>query len=156
MRTAFYVLLTAGAGLSLALAPPASRAGKTVDPDTVSRPAGTSLPASNLADPVLVAKGEALFDSLQLSENGLTCKSCHYKFEAYTETFLKPYPHAVDMAAKRAGLDQVDADEMVQLCLVVTMDSKTLAWDSEDLAALTAYVLQQQRDFQASSGAPDQ
>jgi cytochrome c peroxidase len=121
---------------------------RKVDPKLVTRPAGTTLLATD-NDGQALSIGEKLFDSLQLSENGLTCKSCHYKYEAYEKSFKAPYPHAVGMAKKRAGLDQVEADEMVQLCLIVTMDSKPLDWQSSELAALTAYVLKQQREFSA-------
>ncbi len=124
----------------------AAFAEKRVDPNTVQRPTDyTALQATDEKE--LKAEGEKLFDSLKLSENGLTCKSCHFKLEAYDESFKSPYPHPVGMAKRRAGLEQVHADEMVQLCLVVTMDSQPLPWDSRELAALTAYVLQQQVDF---------
>ncbi len=124
----------------------AAFAEKRVDPKTVQRPANyTPMQVPDEAE--LKAEGEKLFDSLQLSENGLTCKSCHFNLEGYAESFKSPYPHPVGMAERRAGLEQVHEDEMVQLCLVVTMDSKPLPWDSRELAALTAYVLQQQVDF---------
>lgn len=140
-----------GVGLVFFASSPASWAGKKVDPATVTRPAGMTLdlPKDTKA---LLPLGEKLFDSLKLSENGLTCKSCHFKFEAYEESFKKPYPHAVGMAKKRAGLDSVHVDEMNQLCLVVTMDSKPLPWGSQELLALTAYVLEQQKDFRKRSG----
>ncbi len=117
-----------------------------VDPISVTRPEGTKRFVSD-DKTALLADGEKLFDSLKISENGLTCKSCHYKFEQYQSSFKTPYPHAVGMAKKRAGLDAVGAEQMVQLCLTVTMDSKPLAWSSRELAALKAYVLQQQKDF---------
>ena len=117
-----------------------------LDATLVQRPSGY-VQAQTKDEKASTAKGEKLFDSLKLSENGLTCKSCHYKYEAYRESFKKPYPHPVEMATTRVGLKQVHADEMVQLCLVVTMDSKPLPWDSEELADLTAYVLEQQVEF---------
>lgn len=123
---------------------------RTVDPALVTRPAGTELFKAD-DDAALLAEGERLFDSLKLSENGLTCKSCHFRLEAYESSFREPYPHAVGMASKRAGLAQVHADEMVQLCLVVTMDSVPLDWASRELAALTAYVLAQQADYRATA-----
>ncbi len=144
MRVLF--LIVACSALVALFGASAVRAGKTVDPATVTRPADLKPPVAT-DDADVLAKGEKLFDSLQLSENGLTCKSCHFRLEAYEESFREPYPHGVGMAKKRAGLDAVHADEMVQLCLVVTMDSVPLAWGSPDLSALTAYVLDQQRDF---------
>lgn len=117
-----------------------------IDPALVTRPAGTSLLKAD-DEAALMAEGERLFDSLQLSENGLTCKSCHFRFEAFEPTFRTPFPHAVGLASKRAGKAQVEADEMVQVCLVATMDSVPLSWTSRELAALTAYVLDQQKAF---------
>ncbi|MEQ8825529.1 MAG: hypothetical protein RIC14_14265 [Filomicrobium sp.] len=130
---------------------PANAGGKKVDAAVVTRPADVG-PYTAPDGDKLLAEGKKLFDSLKISENGLTCKSCHFKYEAYEESFLLPYPHAVGMAKKRAGMDAVEADEMVQLCLVITMDSKPLPWESRELAALTAYVLDQQRGFIAHKG----
>jgi hypothetical protein len=36
---------------------------------------------------------------------------------------------------------------MVQLCMVIPMASKPLAWDSKELAALSAYSLEVQKTF---------
>ncbi len=38
---------------------------------------------------------------------------------------------------------------MVQLCMVVPMSADPLPWDSEELAALTAYVVALREDFAA-------
>jgi cytochrome c len=43
------------------------------------------------------------------------------------------------MTEQPGGLKQVSLDEMVQFCMVVPMAAKPLAWDSKELAALTAY-----------------
>jgi hypothetical protein len=51
------------------------------------------------------------------------------------------------MAKSKAGLEQVNAAEMVQLCMVVPMQAEPLDWQSEELAALTAYVEQQRAAF---------
>lgn len=40
----------------------------------------------------------------------------------------------------KSGADSVTAEEMVQFCVAVPLAGKLLAWDSKELAALTAYV----------------
>jgi hypothetical protein len=65
----------------------------------------------------------------------------------FNPSFVKAYPHPVDMPQQRAGLQQVSLDEMVQFCMVVPMASKPLPWNSRELAALTAYAGEVQKDF---------
>ena len=45
------------------------------------------------------------------------------------------------MAVNKAGMTSVDADEFVQFCIVVPLKGEPLAWESKQLAALTAYVV---------------
>jgi hypothetical protein len=54
------------------------------------------------------------------------------------------------MAKQRAGLDEVTAAEMVQLCMVIPMGAQPLVWNSVELAALAAYVEDIQQGFDAS------
>ena len=68
-------------------------------------------------------------------------------------SFAEPYPHPVQMAKDRAGLDQVTAAEMVQLCMVIPMQAEPLDYGSIELAALTAYVEQLQGGFDPSGTA---
>ncbi|MEE9322336.1 MAG: hypothetical protein V3U76_17990 [Granulosicoccus sp.] len=90
----------------------------------------------------LVTKGEALWNDKSLSSNGLACSSCHVgNVAAFKTTFKEPYPHQVEMASDMGGLETIDADGMVQLCMLVPMKADILPWDSEELAALTAYVV---------------
>jgi cytochrome c len=90
----------------------------------------------------LVTKGEALWNDKSLSSNGLACSSCHVgNVAAFKTTFKEPYPHQVEMASDMGGLEAIDADGMVQLCMLVPMKAEILPWDSEELAALTAYVV---------------
>jgi cytochrome c len=58
------------------------------------------------------------------------------------------------MAREKAGLWTIDADEMVQICMVVPMAAKPLPWESKELAALTTYVHEVQRTFAAPAGNP--
>ena len=57
----------------------------------------------------------------------------------FKKTFLQAYPHTVKMVNKKAKLDSISLEGMVQFCMVVHMKNDPLPWDSEDLAALTAY-----------------
>jgi cytochrome c len=125
-------------------------AAERVDRKLVSRPAGYRPYRGNHAD--LVRHGEALFKDTKLSTNGLSCNTCHTGGGAYMETFAKPYPHFVQMVADRSGMNQVQADEMVQLCMVVPMAARPLAWESKELAALTTYVTEVQKTFKPAAG----
>jgi hypothetical protein len=51
------------------------------------------------------------------------------------------------MPEERSGVAQVALDEMVQVCMVVPMASKPLPWESKELAALTVYAQEVQKDF---------
>lgn len=105
------------------------------------RPAGYQPIAG---DPVL---GEKLFNDTKLSTNGMSCASCHANHGSYTKSFAKPYPHTVAMARDQLGRKKVYLDEMIQACMVMPMAAKPLPWDSQELAALVAYVEQQQKAF---------
>ncbi len=89
----------------------------------------------------LLARGEQLWNDKSLSKKGKTaCSSCHKtSTKMFKTTFLETYPHYVKMASKKAKLDSITAEGMVQFCMVVPMKNEPLPWDSEDLAALTAY-----------------
>lgn len=95
----------------------------------------------------LVATGERLFSDTSLSTNGMSCATCHAEFQNYNPTFAEPYPHFVQMGQAVAGLDEVTAEQMVQLCMMVPMSADPLAWESEELAALTAYVVELREEF---------
>jgi cytochrome c len=116
-----------------------------VKPSDVVRPAGPLRATAAKAE--LLSRGRTLFSDTKLSSNELSCASCHTGFEAYNQTFRKAYPHFVQMTKDVGGLDSVNAETMVQFCMVVPMAAKPLPWDSMELAALTAYVENQQADF---------
>ena len=120
-------------------------AAQEVKPTDVVRPAGMA--AATAARSELLTRGKELFSDTKLSSNEMSCASCHTGFEAYNPTFRQPYPHFVQMAKDLGGLDSVNAETMVQFCMVVPMAAKPLPWDSKDLAALTAYVEAQQSAF---------
>jgi cytochrome c len=116
-----------------------------IDPTLVTRPAGITLFAAAPAQ--LLKEGERLWNNRFLGSSGLACQTCHLNHANFNPSFVKAYPHPVAMPHQRAGLQQVTLDEMVQFCLVVPMARKPLAWESKELAALTAYAGQVQKGF---------
>lgn len=112
------------------------------------RPAGYRPRKGSQAE--LVAAGKTLFSDTKLSTNGMSCNTCHQGNAAFQATFAKPYPHAVGMTSDM-GIKQVHADEMVQFCLITPMAAKPLPWNSRELAALTAYVVDLQKGFKPTA-----
>lgn len=143
--------LTAAAGL-VALSATGLALAQGQDGARVTRPAGTAPFAGDPAE--LVAVGEKLFSDTALSTNEMSCASCHADYGAYAETFREAYPHKVAMADGMFGLPSVDAEQMVQICMVMPMAAQPLAWDSQELAALTAYVTKVQSEFAARPASP--
>lgn len=128
-----------------------------IDPAKVRQPEGVRLASGTRPD--LLAKGEDLWNDRSLGRSGLACSSCHLRTDdglaQVQASFAEPYPHRVEMAADVAGLAQVNAAEMVQLCMTVPMASDPLPWDSIELAALSAQVehLQQELGAKAAKSA---
>lgn len=77
-----------------------------------------------------------------LSASGRSCNSCHAEVDSYNPTFNKPWPHFVASVKSKTGLDKITAEGMVQFCMISAMGVRQLPWDSETLAALTAFVLE--------------
>ena len=126
-------------------------AAAAVDPKLITRPKGTRLYAGDGAE--LRKEGERLWNDTKLSTNGMSCNTCHQNHGSFNASFARPYPHKVAMAQEKAGLKTIHMDEMVQICMVVPMAAKPLPWDSRELAALTAYTAQVQKDFQRAAKA---
>jgi len=122
-----------------------------IDAKLIKRPAGITL-FSGVSRAQLVKEGEKLFRDPSLSPNKTTCNDCHTTNDLFKPGFAKPYPHPVGMAKVRAGVSgELHADEFVQFCMLAPMASKPLAWDSRELAALAAYVIDvKQKDFRAA------
>jgi cytochrome c len=125
----------------------ATAVAQSLDPERVTRPEGTALHDAPRAE--LEARGAELFADASLSTNEMSCVTCHADFAQYNDTFAEPYPHFVQMGSDMAGLDEVTAAEMVQLCMIVPMAAEPLPWDSVELAALTAYVEAERERFAA-------
>jgi len=117
----------------------------TEDPGAqITRPAGYKALSGD------AKLGEKLFNDPKLSTNGMSCASCHANHGAFSDSFAKPYPHTVAMAEDQLGRKTVHLDEMIQGCMVMPMAAKPLPWNSKELAALTAYLLEVQKTFKPS------
>lgn len=138
MNKCAFALLAGCLGLATM---PASSVAAGNDAAQTVRPAAYKPIAGN---PVL---GEKLFNDTKLSTNGMSCASCHANHAMYADSFAQPYPHTVAMARDRLGHMTVHLDEMIQACMVMPMAAKPLPWDSKELAAIVAYVEQQQKTF---------
>ncbi len=128
----------------------ASAAG--IPPEQVTRPEGTEAFQGDRAE--LVAKGELLWNDKSVSDNGKkACVSCHKSAtKMFKASFQDDYPHAVKMAKKKSKMAEVDAEQMVQFCMLAAMkNDDVLPWDSEELAALTAFTVDViQKDYRAA------
>lgn len=130
---------------------PCAAKAKTVDTAKIRRPAGTQLATGDHDE--LLKEGEKLWNDQSLGTNGLTCDTCHNNHGTFSDGFAAPYPHKVDMVKERMGIaGKIYLDEMVQFCLVMPLASKTLPWESRELAALTAYTAEVQRTFKPKAG----
>ncbi|RMF16377.1 MAG: cytochrome C peroxidase [Candidatus Dadabacteria bacterium] len=126
--------------------PCAAKKGPDIDPDRIEQPRRPKMVKGDWK------RGEKLWNNRSLGKSGLACATCHInKYGQMRPTFAKPYPHFVQMAKDRAGLDEVNAAEMVQLCMVVPMMSDPLPWNSQELADLTAWVEHIQPGFKPAN-----
>lgn len=117
-----------------------------INPANVTRPANYRPYQGNLTD--LLEYGEKLFNDIHVSNNGHSCQSCHQNGNLFQFTFTQPYPHFVAMAKNHADLNRIELDEMIQLCMIVSMEAKPLMWNSRALAALKTYTAEIQQTFQ--------
>ena len=125
--------------------------GAAVDPARFQQP-----PSAVVAEPTpeLEARGEALWNDKSLSRNGLACATCHVGgYAQMNATFAKPFPHRVNMPAQMAGVEQVNAAEMVNFCMLQPMQAEPLGWDTSELAALAAYVEKIQKGYDPGQAA---
>ncbi len=119
----------------------------SVDPALFNQPSGATLFSGERAD--LIKEGEKLWNDRSLGRTGIACATCHFeKYAQMSATFAEPYPHYVAMPAQQGGVQEVNAAEMVNFCMVVPMGDDPLPWQSPELAALTAYVEHIQPGYQ--------
>jgi hypothetical protein len=116
---------------------------QTIPPADVTRPANTKPFSADAAK--LLAVGIQRHGDTRLSPAGRSCNTCHSDPDSYNPTFKKPWPHFVASVKTKTGLDQITAEGMVQFCMISAMGTRPLQWDSEALAALTAFVLERHK-----------
>lgn len=114
-----------------------------VPPSDVTRPVN-SKPFTGDASK-LFEIGTKRHGDTRLSSAGRSCNTCHAEADSYNATFKKPWPHFVASVTSKTGLDTITAEGMVQFCMISAMGVRPLPWDSETLAALTAFVLERHR-----------
>ncbi len=83
----------------------------------------------------VVKKGARLWNDTRLGTSGISCASCHPNGALLTS---KPWPKHVKMT-----MDIVTLDQMINFCMMNPMKAKPLAWNSQKLTALAAYVTEQ-------------
>lgn len=124
-------------------APPA------LDPSRVQRPATVAAIATE-ASHETIARGERLFSDARIGKSGESCTTCHGGFNTFSAGFAAPFPHRVGLVQRKAGIERIDLDEMIQFCLVSALLTDPLPWGSPDLAALVAYTAKYQKEFAAA------
>lgn len=131
---------------------PCAAAMDKIDASKVSQ-GSNELNSGGHSEAELAAMGEQLWSDKSLSGSGtVSCSTCHVNgYGQMKASFAEPYPHRVDMAYERAGLEKVNAAEMVQLCTVIPMQNEPLDWNSVELAALSEYVESIQSGFDPST-----
>lgn len=127
---------------------PPSESVPTMDPEIITRPANYRPYRGNLTD--LRAYGKKLYRDQRLSTNGQSCNSCHQNFSNFTLEFTRSYPHRVAKAVLLTGKERIQLDEMIQLCILSSMEAQPLIWNSRTLAALVAYTEKVQQDFRTA------
>ncbi len=94
--------------------------------------------------PDSVTRGRALFNDTKLSTNGRSCASCHQDADSFGPRFKQPYPHAAMNSKARFGVDKLNADEIIQICMQGPMKNAPMEWASREQIDLTNYLLKVQ------------
>ncbi len=132
-RTKRWTRWLLGAGVAVVVTACAS-----IDPALLTRGPGQEPYSAPREE--LVQTGAELWEDPSIGNSGLSCQNCHMMNGQFKKTFKKPYPHEVAMASNMAGLEEITAPQMVQLCMMQPMEAEPLPWDSKELAALAAYI----------------
>ncbi len=135
-------------GANAVIAEEKKKTKKQIRFEKIARPASFTKLYDGSPVEELIAYGKELYDDRTLAPNGLTCNDCHAKSRGYKKSFAQPFPHPSRMAKARAGIKRdIYADEGVQMCMVIPMAAEPLPWDSKELAALAAHVLEVDQPF---------
>ena len=98
-------------------------------------PAGGATPVREMAikdAAKLTRKGNALWADASLGTAGLSCSTCHPGGAGLKST---PWPKFIAMAD-----DTLTVDQMINFCMTNPMKAEPLAWNSQKITALAAYV----------------
>jgi cytochrome c peroxidase len=128
----------------VSMVPVAEGQANRIAPADVTRPKGTKPYTGDAAK--LLAVGTTRHGDTSLSTvKGRSCNTCHLEADSYNATFKRPWPHFVASVKTKTGLDRITAEGIVQFCMISAMEARPLAWDSEALAGLTAFVLERHK-----------
>lgn len=118
----------------------------SLDDTSILRPKGykPSYPLNKAA----INRGKALFNDTKLSTNGKACAQCHADANSFGAKFKTPYPHAAMNSKARFGVDQMNLDEVIQVCMQGPMRNMPLEWGSPEQIDLTTYLLKVQASGQ--------
>lgn len=81
----------------------------------------------------LKTMSEKLWASTSLGKSGKSCNTCHPNGALLKK---EPFPKYIGMAD-----DILTMDQMINFCMTNPMKGKPLAWNSQEMTALAAYVL---------------
>lgn len=112
------------------------------DDNSVLRPKGYK--ASYPLNSAIINRGRQLFNDPKLSTNGRSCGSCHTNIDSFGNRFRSPYPHAAMNSSARFGVERMNLDEVIQVCMQGPMRNIPLEWGSPEQAELTTYLLKVQ------------
>ena len=122
-----------------------------VDASRFKQPADVALAEGSQSE--LIESGSELWNDRTLGRTGVACSTCHINnYMQMSPTFAQPYPHYVAMPAQQGGVQEVNAAEMVQFCMLVPMGGDPLDWGSKELAALATYVESIQPGYKPVAG----
>lgn len=81
---------------------------------------------------------EKLWGAATLGTSGMACGTCHPNGAGLKK---EPFPKFVKMPG-----DIVTMDQMINFCMVNPMKGKPLAWNSQEITALAAYITANSRE----------
>ncbi len=95
---------------------------------------------------MLKEMSEKLWGDTKLGKSGLSCSTCHLNGSGLKK---EPFPKFINMAG-----DIVTMDQMINFCMTNPMKGKPLAWNSQEMTALAAYVTANSRESAPASMNP--
>ena len=81
---------------------------------------------------MLKEMSERLWNDTKLGKAGLSCSTCHLNGNGLK---MESFPKYIHMAG-----DILTMDQMINFCMTNPMKGKALAWNSQEITALAAYI----------------